>query len=234
MQEKLRKEDLNWCIKRLPKRVQRALKDYSCNLVIGGGFIRSCITGDKLKDIDLFVNSFDTAKKVNTFLKDDDKKRDFKTQNAYTVFRGAKTTLQIIHRWQYPRPEDILNDFDFTICCSAIWYENGDWQSAIHPLFYADLAAKRLRYTEPSRIEEAGGSMLRVLKYYNKGYKIMLTSFAKVIARCTMGVKQVKDNIDEHQLAKVINGLLVEVDPNAIGEDDFIRDLTEEMKKEEE
>ena len=49
--------------------------------------------------------------------------------------------------------------------------------------FYQDLAAKRLRYTRPARNEDAGGSLLRVLKYYQKGYRIPLESFAGVLTR---------------------------------------------------
>ena len=239
----LNKEDLDWCIKRLPRKVEKLLKEYSCNLTIGGGYIRSCITGDELKDIDLFVNSSDTAKLVNQELLKEGQ-RTFKTKNAYTIFRGPKPPIQIINRWTYKRPEDVLNDLDFTICCASIWYENGRFHSAIHDQYYSDLAAKRLRYTEPNRIEECGGSLLRVLKYYNKGYRIMLTSFAKVISRMMMGVKGLdfqgaktsEESADdwsmEKQLAKVINGLLVEVDPNAIGEVDFVRDTEEEEEDE--
>jgi hypothetical protein len=35
----------------------------------------------------------------------------------------------------------------------------------------------------------------------------------------------------EKQLAKIINGLLVEVDPNAVGEVDFVRDTDEEEEQ---
>ena len=222
----LQKEDLDWCIKRLPRKVARALKDYSGSLSLGGGYIRSCITGDHLKDIDLFVNSEETAAKVNAFLLKPDQKT-FKTSNAYTILRGEKPPIQIIYRWLYKNPEDVLQDLDFTICCAVIWFADGEFKSSIDQFYYSDLAAKRLRYTEPSRIEEAGGSLIRVLKYYNKGYRIMLTSFAKTIARTCIAVKQVGAAISEKELAHIINGLLIEVDPNAVDERDIIRDVDE-------
>jgi len=174
----LQREDLDWCVMRLPKSVQKVLKIYPGKVSLAGGFIRSCITGDVTKDIDLFVDSEETAKKAVDVLEDDFfTSRTFKTANAYTILREGKTTVQFIYKWVYTRPEDILNDFDFTICCAVIWYEGAHFQSAINNYYYSDLAAKRLRYANPSRIEEAGGSVLRVLKYYSKGYKIMLTSF---------------------------------------------------------
>jgi len=222
-QLRLNPEDLNWCIKRLPRKVEKVLKDYSGSVSIGGGYIRSCITGDCLKDIDLFVRDKKIAEEINTRLLKTDQ-REFKTKNAYTILRGDKPPIQIITRWLYEKPTDILNDLDFSICCAVIWFGDGSFRSAIHPMYYNDLAAKRLRYTSPSRIEEAGGSLLRVLKYYNKGYRIMLTSFAKVIARTCIAVEQVNKVISEDRLGEILNGLLVEVDPNAVGEVDFIDD----------
>lgn len=57
IEHKLNKEDLDWCIKRLPRKVARIMRNFPKEVIIGGGYIRSCITGDKLKDIDLFVSS---------------------------------------------------------------------------------------------------------------------------------------------------------------------------------
>ena len=240
--QELSPEDLDWCVKRLPRKVASALKNFAGNVCVGGGYIRSCITEDHLKDFDLFVNSGEVAELVNKHCKNEDQK-DFKTKNAYTILRGEKPPIQIITRWLYGKPQDVLGDLDFTICCAVIWFENGRFRSAVHPLYYSDLAAKRLRYTSPNRIEECGGSLLRVLKYYNKGYRIMLTSYARTIARMMMGVKGLEfkgsetsenSNDDwsaEKQLAKIINGLLVEVDPNAVGEVDFVRDTDEEEEQ---
>jgi hypothetical protein len=71
------------------------------------------------------------------------------------------------------------------------------------------------------RIEEAGGSCLRVLKFYQKGYRIPLNSMGAVIARLMSAVRiedvrsfNDKNAWDEEKLAKVITGLLREVDPN--------------------
>jgi hypothetical protein len=242
----LNKEDLDWCVKRLPKKVIKVMKNFPKEATIGGGYIRSCITGDHLKDIDLFVSSVEVAEKINEQLLNPDQKT-FKTKNAYTILRGEKPPIQIIFRWLYKNPKDVLLDLDFTICCAAIWFEYGSFKSAIHEMYYSDLAAKRLRYTSPSRIEEAGGSLLRVLKYYNKGYRIMLTSFAKTIARMVISLEELsfsswdesKKHADpswtkEDQLAKVFNGLLVEVDPNSVAEVDIIRDVEPEEDEEDE
>ena len=83
--------------------------------------------------------------------------------------------------------------------------------------FYADLAAKRLIYRSPLRNEDAGGSLLRVLKFYQRGYRIPLNSLGAVIARLVNAVDEEKIGAfagnHEQKLAKVLTALLHEVDP---------------------
>lgn len=137
--------------------------------------------------------------------------------NAFTV-KGLGLPVQIIHRWTFQTPVDAIDSFDFTIAQAAIWNDGSKelgkgWRSVCHPRFYQDVAGKRLVYCHPVRIEEAGGSTLRVLKFYQRGYRIPLRSFAGVIARLTMAVKNM-DGMDENGRTKVLAGLLREVDPN--------------------
>jgi hypothetical protein len=129
--------------------------------------------------------------------------------------------VQIIHRWTYERPEDLIESFDFTVAKSVVWFDGKEWKSLTHDDFYADLAAKRLVYTKPQRNEDAGGSLLRVLKFYQKGYRIPLDSMAAVVARLVMGVDMTKlDGVSaqlgstkEETLGVILSSLLYEVDP---------------------
>ena len=57
----------------------------------------------------------------------------------------------------------------------------GEWQGRIDPDFYADLAARRLVYTNPPD-HEPGGSLLRVLKYAARGYHIAPECLAQIVA----------------------------------------------------
>jgi len=55
---------------------------------------------------------------------------------------------------------------------------------------------------------------LRVLKYYQKGYRIPLNSLGSVIARLIKSIDTGKGDIhDEEWVGWVITGLLREVDP---------------------
>jgi hypothetical protein len=69
----------------------------------------------------------------------------------------------------------------------------------------------------PNELSLAGGSILRVLKFYQRGYRIPLDSLGAVIARLMKPVdfdKIIGRTDQEDQLAKVLTGLLREVDPN--------------------
>ena len=88
------------------------------------------------------------------------------------------------------------------------------WSSFCDDRFYIDLASKRLIYRKPIRNEDAGGSMLRVLKYYQKGYRIPLDSLGSVIARLIHNLDTDRQPLnDEIGVANIITGLLREVDP---------------------
>src|SRR5208283_3039247 len=107
------------------------------------------------------------------------------------------------------------------------WFESGKWTSLIDDEFYSDLAAKRLVYRSPVRNEDAGGSVLRLLKFYSRGFRIPLDSLGAVLARLVDGVdlngistESFKDgyilggtsigHTTEERWASVITGLLRE------------------------
>jgi hypothetical protein len=208
-------EDLVWCLRMLPKEVFAALMGKSHRLVLAGGYIRSRVSGEVPNDIDLFVTSKDDAL-ATAYMLAKSKDDVHATQNAYTV-TGFLLPIQVIHRWAYQTPTNIIPSFDFTIARAAIWHDSttATWLSECDDRFYCDLAAKRLTYCSPDRNEDAGGSLLRVLKFYQRGYRIPMDSFGAVVARLVQGVDlAVVGGMDEFMWAKVLTGLLREVDPN--------------------
>jgi hypothetical protein len=66
-----------------------------------------------------------------------------------------------------------------------------------------------------------------VLKFYQNGYRIPLTSLGAVIARLMKGVdfNQV-DVKNEARVADVVSGLLFEVDPNSVDRIAYIDDVS--------
>lgn len=202
--------DMHFCIKRLPKRLKELMKRYGEIIIVAGGFIRSVIAGELVSDVDVFAGNEKVSEDLAMQLMEN--KRDlYKTKNAITV--KGRIPVQFIHRWVFDEPLEVLKSFDFSICQAAIWYDKvaNKWSSQCSDRFYSDLASKRLVYLSPIRNEDAGGSVLRVLKYYQRGYRIPLDSFGRVLARLLMVVR--KEANWEENMAAVITGLLIEVDP---------------------
>lgn len=179
--EKLKPADLHFVVSRIPKDVVDLMKTY--NLILAGGFVRSVISGEKISDLDLFGKDLQTSENAAYKLSAERKARIVKTDNAITLLSPPRYPVQFIKRWTFKSPEDCVKSFDFTVCQAGVFYDDGKWDSCIHPYFYSDLAGKRLVYTLPIREEAAGGSLLRVRKFLSRGYNIQSGSLAKVLAR---------------------------------------------------
>lgn len=218
--------DIYWIGKRLPDCLWNLLNKYRSSVFVAGGFIRSCIASEPVNDIDVFTINKDRARQcANDILRAVNGKL-ITTENAFTVVRDGPA-IQFIHRWFFEKPEDCVASFDFTIASAAIWVGHSDGQRHSHfdsicdDDFYPDLAAKRLVYRSPVRNEDAGGSMLRMLKFYQRGYRAPLESIGAVMARMAAAVDagrlqglQTKENLSPEQaISKVFTGMLREVDP---------------------
>lgn len=222
----LNPQDVTWIMARLPKEVRNIMITH--NVILAGGFIRSIIAKEEVNDIDLFVNSKDRARVIIDLLNErmcNGKPRNvYDTDNAYTI-RTDKGVVQVIHRWVFDTLQDCVASFDFTIAKAGIKYLGSfdgkiKWASECWPTFYEDLASKRLVYTSPVREEEAGGSMLRLLKFTKKGYHVPLASLAAVMSRMVNAIQfdKLPDPMDtqESRIAKVLTALLYEVDPDIV------------------
>jgi len=221
---KLDQYDLQQALRRLPVELKKLMEsdEWENQIFVGGGYLRAVVAGETVNDIDVFVNSKKEAELLAMKL---GKPGDVATtDNAFTVKRSHGVPIQIIHRWVFKMAEDVARSFDFTVCCAVISHNNADgWDSYCDDRFYTDLASKRLVYRCPERNEDAGGSMIRVLKYYQKGYRIPLSSLACVIARLMRDVDllRIEGGLkNKREIAHIIRGLLIEVDPNGIHPDE--------------
>jgi hypothetical protein len=222
----LTKTDLHFVVSRLPKDVRDIMAKHK--LCMGGGFIRAIIAGEKPSDIDLFGPS-EAVLKLAAYELATHRRSTYvhTTKNAITVASQGRLTVQMITRWLFDEPAKIIESFDFTIAKSVVWVtvekssvptailnivDTFTWRSLVDDAFYPDLAARRLVYTSPQRNEDAGGSILRMRKFIQRGYSIQPNSLGAVIARLVTGVEMGKIK-DEAHLAMVLSGLLREVDP---------------------
>lgn len=180
---KLNGDDVKWLVRRLPDRVRSSVEGFNWPVFVAGGFVRAVIANEEISDVDLFTDTVEHAHVLATRIGP----ADAETPNAITIKSTAPVT-QVIHRWTFATLEECLELFDFTIARAGITYINCSWQGLCDEYFYADLAAKRLRYMAPIRREDEAGSMLRLLKFYARGYRAPLYSIAGVIARSIKGI----------------------------------------------
>lgn len=188
---------------------------------IAGGIIRALIGGEEPADIDMWGPNKDVLELAATHLEKGrlerkENVRTHRTANAITLLTQGRLPVQFVFRWEFDSPVDCAESFDFSICSVAIWYsaEDKKFHSTCHDSFYEDLAAKRLVYLAPKRDEDAGGSMLRVLKYLRRGYNIQVDSLGAVCSRLFKGLWLADDNYkDEAQRTIMLTQLLRAVDP---------------------
>lgn len=221
--------DVYWIKQRIPKELWKLMATKRERLIVAGGFLRSVVTKEPINDIDCFTPSAAEAGNCALELAASHPSLHVQqTDNAYTVL-GLKHAIQFIHRWVFDTPQKCIDSFDFTIARAAVWIGTGDQaksdgsghlllNSVCDKQFYSDLAAKRLMYCKPIRNEDAGGSMLRLLKFYSRGYHAPLDTIAAVMARMVVAqevfeLKGVPEG-RELQIANFLNAQLVEVDPD--------------------
>jgi len=224
--------DLRFIVTRIPKDVRDLMMKYP-DLILAGGFIRATIAGEKVSDIDIMARSEEYGKRAAMELAVSRKARIHTTENAITVLAPPRIPVQFITRWTYLAIDHVVLSFDFTIAQAAIQFDaaKNKWIGLCSDMFYVDLAAKRLNYVCPKRVEDAGGSMIRVLKFLNRGYKIQALSLSKVIARLAFGVNGIDSIYTEDKLAHILAGLLREVDPLTVVDGFDIVDEHEVLEK---
>lgn len=209
----LTKGDMQLVVSRLPKDIRKMLQEQP--IFVGGGFIRETIAGNQVQDIDLFGHTKEQLKVSADYLASKrDNAKVHSTDNAITVLSQPRIPIQFITRWLFEDAESLMQSFDFTVCQAVVWFDRKTqmWKSVISDAFYSDLAARRLTYTFPVREEEAGGSMLRVRKFLQRGYNIQAWALAGVISRVALAAK-ITPETDEQSATHAISRKLFEVDP---------------------
>lgn len=222
---KLTTTDLTLVLSRVPRDVRELLIKHK--LFLAGGFIRATIAGETPSDIDLLGPDKIKLLEMGLALALERGAKTHSTDNALTIISPPRLPVQFITRWLVDSAEQLIAQFDFTVVQACIWFdqESKTWQSVCNKDFYADLAARRLVYTSPKRHEDAGGSMLRVIKYIQRGYIIQAPSLARVMSRMVAAINVARMELrvegDNKYLSEAVAGLallmlLREVDPLAI------------------
>ena len=182
--------DLRRIIFALPPQIREILRRFPGETVVAGGFIRAIIADELVHDIDVFVKDEKKAKEV---LDEVDLKGE-KGELHYQAEAGG-TPVQVIWRYKFDVPIDVPNDFDYTVCKAAVWFEEADkknkteagYRGVCHERFYRDLARKELVYISERENEQSTG-FIRLLKYTSYGYKVDPKSLAEIITKLCLNL----------------------------------------------
>ncbi len=205
----LSQDDITWVVKCIPLDLRVQMIARPNKAIVAGGFLRACIAGEQKSDIDIFVPSVEDAKALVDDLQSNESRAVIVTENATTLY-GIGLPLQVIHKWTFETAHAVLESFDFTIARSGVWFDGITWRGLADGRFYSDLAAKRLRYTQNG---VPGGSILRVLKFVARGYRIPPYEFASLVdALCTQagtspGLENLREIMNDVDPATVMDDL---------------------------
>lgn len=138
---------------------------------IAGGSMRSFLTGDRVKDIDIFSadpqNTLDAFKADTRFSKS--------VENEFIAhFYKDNLRYEVIKKYPFESQRQTIENFDFTIICAA-WGPEG---LTVDDRFYVDNAQKRLVVKS---LPKPLSSMKRALKYAHKGYYLCPVNLSKIL-----------------------------------------------------
>lgn len=178
----LRPGDVSSCAFLLPPDLMRCLIKWPNRLVVAGGFVRDVVAHERPKDIDVFIAGKDLACEVSDWFKSECGLDSVRTMNTITV-KTMGCPTQLAWRWKFSTPAELVEGFDFTACQAGIWWDGDQMRSTAAPSFYKDLEQKKLVYAALGRDDDRASALLRVLKFYQRGYKITLPSLSRVLVQ---------------------------------------------------
>lgn len=138
------------------------------NCWVAGGALTSYLSGEKIKDIDLFfATRKDAAKAVLLIRKEYNFKLHFTTNEAIkgsAEINGRSINIDIVKRC-FKDPIETIQDFDFTVCCLAV-DQNSFYYHEKAPF---DILRKKLVVNS---LPFPVSTTRRMCKYIKRGYSI--------------------------------------------------------------
>lgn len=189
--QRLDEDDIKRIVYALPEQVVELMRRHPGQVVVAGGFIRATVGGEDVNDIDVFVSDEDEAEKWLDDVKLDFDNKDTYLQVAPTI--ECPHEIQVVWRYPYKEPYEILEQFDYTVAKGAVWFDKGDknnpsnFISLCHERFYRDIARKMLVY-ECEREVERIESIPRLLKYTSYGYSISPASLSDLMVKTCLSM----------------------------------------------
>ena len=157
--------------------------------VLAGGALTSVFSNQPINDFDIYFKSKEGFERVNNTMKIHNKVL-FETSSAIT-YEYSITTRRITQtykvqliKFNFGEPDEIIKNFDFTICQAAYDFEMETFHFNGH--FFKHLAQKKLVYN-PNCLKPFS-SLVRTKKFEQRGYTISKLELLKV----AISISQVK------------------------------------------
>lgn len=191
----------------LPEEVRNLCTSFGDELLIAGGFCRDTLTNERPKDIDFFARSSQGMKDAIFHFDWTHKYTMTHTLNAETFkpHPGFDIPVQFITRVYYDNHEETIKSFDFSVCQVGVYYDKlaGEWVGICTQEFLEDLPQFRARYTAPTRDEDPGASVLRMMRLTARGFHFSDGEVAKVVGRFVAAVSPELPAFPNHTSEKV-------------------------------
>lgn len=169
------------------------------NCYIAGGAVLSAATKTDIADYDYYPKNKDGLMHVLDAAMEDGYITNISDRaitlkyNGVTDLDGNRAIIQVMTYAFFESPEQIFENFDFTVCMGAYDCDTGEY--TLHDDFYPDIASKTLRFN-PGTLYPLN-SLIRINKYRQKGYYISKPETVKVaLAVAAIGLPENWDDLE--------------------------------------
>jgi hypothetical protein len=192
---RLHKDMVKMVVDKLPVELKNLCEYWGNPIIIAGGFVRDVITGASGKDIDIFgVGAGVMAAASYDFNEAGYELRI--NANSYTYTKKDSIPIQFITRCYYENHEELINSFDWSICQAGVYFDSlaNEWRGICSEQFWEDVLSNTMHYTAPDRDEDPGASVLRMMRFAERGYHVPEEDVAKCIGRMVAEIVPMDDS----------------------------------------
>lgn len=187
-------------VKKIPEDVKRLLMHFGSGLCIAGGFCRDAFIGEEPKDIDIFAVSDELMREATLWFnvhtdsyqleKDSLNSINFRPKHDFDPVYETLPPIQFVTRAHYHMHGELIQSFDWSICQIAVYWNtiNEAWEGICTEKFGEDIQSGTLHYTAPERDEDPGASVLRMMRFTQRGWRPTEESIARCLGRFTSEV----------------------------------------------
>ena len=163
------KEDAKWVIepaKNFKGELREVIQVVRTNptAIVAGGCFADIFRGLSFKDLDCWYRTPNDWDSVVSKLK------EIKYWSPNCLATNKDGVLMEHIGLRFGTPIFILENFDFTVCKFAVYFEKGEVMVMYHRDFFRDL--QRMNLVIDTERTLLGNSVGRIIKYANKGFKI--------------------------------------------------------------